>query len=595
MCGIVGLLRLEDGPPIDRGTLERMNEIQRHRGPDEGAVHLEPDVGLGNRRLAIIDRAHGHQPMASDDEQVWITYNGEVYNFVELRTELQARGHTFRTLSDTEVVLRSYLEFGEHCVDRFNGQFAFAIWDRPRRSMFLARDRLGITPLHYAIGDGLFVFASEAKAILEHPAFMAKVDRVAVAETLLCGTLFEGRTMFDGIQMLEPGFSLTVTAEGIQRRRYWDIPVRPAAEAAAEGEAYYAERFVGMLEDAARIRLVGEVPWGMMLSGGTDSSTLAVLIAAMVPEPIQAFTIDFPNEWRSKNNDSYFADMVATSIGADHRIFMIDPGDYFGVLEKIAWHFERPCNKGAASTYLLYGKLKEFATVVLSGEGADELLAGYVHSRGMALDAVTTTGRIDIFPWVPHWAAMNRLLSEDFRSELRPEEIFRQRLADSLARIDTDDVLNQALYLYCKHFLVELIDIHDRTSLAFGVEGRLPFLDHRFVETFFSMPSDLKYREGETKYILKKMMAGRIPDGVIHRQKTHMPIPRDPTTVTNQIQMVRELLMAPGSRTAGYFDLGALDHFLRRTGAFEGTDMVTMWQITMYLISLELHHQVFAL
>ncbi len=594
MCGIVGIFHLDQGGPVDGALLERMNEIQRHRGPDAGAIHVEEGIGLGNRRLAIIDRDRGHQPMASADGSAWITYNGEVFNFGELRRELSARGHVFRTQSDTEVVLASYLAFGERCVDRFNGQFAFAIWDGRNETLFLARDRLGIAPLHYAVAGGAFVFASEAKAILAHPGFPPVADEVAVVEALLCGTLFGGRTMFEDIRSLPPGHTVTVTRSGIREREYWDVPL-VTPEGANGSEDFYRERLLPLLDDALRMRLVGEVPWGVMLSGGTDSSTLGLLASGMVDEPIKTFTIDFPNRWKGQNVDAHYAELVARSMGATHRAFLIDPGDYIDVLERLSWHLERPFNKGAATMYLLYRQMSEHVTVVQSGEGADELFAGYVGSRGLGLDEVLSAGEIGGFPWAPNREVIARLFSDDFRRALRPEEIFAQRLTEALAAADSPDLLNRALYLYCKHFLLELIEIHDRTALAFGVEGRLPYLDHRFVELFFPMPSHLKYRDGQTKYLFKQAITGFVPDEVITRSKTHMPIPRDPQSVFDQLDMVRDLVLSDGARTASYFDPGRVRDLLERRGGFESVDMVTLWQITMYLITLELNHRVFGL
>jgi asparagine synthase (glutamine-hydrolysing) len=400
--------------------------------------------------------------------------------------------------------------------------------------------------------------------------------------------------MFEDVRSLPPGHILTVTRTGIREREYWDVPLA-TAEGANGSEDFYRERLLPLLEDAIRMRLVGEVPWGVMLSGGTDSTTLGLLASGMVDEPLQTFTIDFPNRWKGHDVDAHYAERVARSIRATHRAFVIDPAAYFDVLEPLAWHLERPFNKGAATMYLLYRQMSEHVTVVHSGEGADELFAGYVGSRGLGLDEILADGEIRSLPWAPHWAVTARLFSEDFRRELRPEEIFSHRLGDALAAADAPDLLNRALYLYCKHFLLELIEIHDRTSLAFGVEGRLPYLDHRFVELFFPMPSHLKYRDGETKYVFKKAIRGFVPDEVITRSKTHMPIPRDPQSVLGQLDMVRELVLSGQARTAPYFDAGRLRDLLERRGPFESVDMVALWQITMYLITLELNHRVFGL
>ena len=245
--------------------------------------------------------------------------------------------------------------------------------------------------------------------------------------------------------------------------------------------------------------------------------------------------------------------------------------------------------------YLFYEQVKDHATVILTGEGADELLAGYVGSSGLGLDQILATGTIDHFPWAPHWRESLALFSDDFRATHRPQEVFEQRLDDSLAAAATEDVLNRGLYLYSQHFLTELIEIHDRTSLAFGVETRLPFMDRRLLDLLGPMPSRLKLRDGQTKYIFKQVIDGLLPREILHRNKAHMPIPRDPVSLMRQVSLARDLVLAPNARTRSYFDSGRVDDFLSRKGMFEGVGMVTVWQISLYLITLELHHRVFGL
>ena len=592
MCGIAGVVEPK-GRVASRAVLERMNELQRHRGPDDGGVLLDGRVGFGNRRLAIVDRDHGRQPMATEDGRVWITFNGEIFDHRALRRDLETRGATFRTACDTEVALHAYLAWGERCVERFNGQFAFGIWDGRSERLFLARDRLGIAPLHHAVLDDAFVFASEAKAILGASDRPTVVDRVSVAETLLCGTSFEGRTMFDGVRALEPGQTLVADATGVRTHRYWDVPVSPLAGAPAD-EATLRDELLPLLDDALAMRIPDEVPWGVMLSGGTDSSTLSTLAAERLAEPVRTFTIDFPNAWKGEDVDATYAREVAAGIGARHRAFAIDPDGYFDVLERLVWHLERPFNKGAGSMFLLYEQMSKDVTVVLSGEGADELFGGYVGSRGLGLDEVLRTGVIDRLPWAPSWEVAASLLSDEFRSSVAPDDLVASRLAESLAATDGAEPLNRALYLYVKHFLRELIEIHDRTSLAFGLEGRLPFLDHRFVERYFPTPVRLKVdSDGRTKVLFKEAIAGLVPRRVIERPKSHMPIPRDPRTLRRQLDLVTELVLAEGSRTAPYYDRGRVAALLAREAPYAGVDGAALWQITMQLITLEIHHRVF--
>ena len=585
MCGIVGALNLDGSSPVSGELVARMNEALRYRGPDGGGVELRGPMGLGNRRLAIVDRAQGAQPMSNPKGTHWITYNGEVYNYRELRAELEGRGYAFRTRSDTEVVLRAYEAWGPACVERFNGQFAFAVWDGPAGELFLARDHLGIAPLHYAEADGLFLFASEAKALFAHPGVDRRIDPVAVAEALLCGTLFGGRTMFRGVRAVPPGTRLKVSRRGTAADTYWDIPLR---DDRVVTEAEYAQRLLPLLEDALRLRLPEEVPWGLMLSGGTDSSTLVDMACGLSPDPVQTFTIDFESPWKGPDTDLACARLLAQRLRTRHHELLIRPDDYYDFLRDVSWHVERPFNKGAVTMYLLYRKIKEQATVVITGEGADELFAGYVGSTGLGLDEVVATGAITRFPWAAYWEDTARLFSADFHREVRPAELFADRLADSLRAADGPDPLNNALYLYSKHFLLELLELHDRTSLAFGVEARLPFIDPRFVELLSPMPSDLKYRDGETKYLFKRLIRGRLPAQIVDRTKTPMPIPRDPRTVQAQLGLARELVLGPEARTRAYYDAGRVEDFLGGRGAFEGVGMLTVWKVSMYLITLEL-------
>ena len=585
MCGIVGAFSLDGVSPVSAELVGRMNEVLRYRGPDDGGVEVRGPVGLGNRRLAIVDRALGAQPMSNPEGTHCITYNGEVYNYRDLRAELEARGYVFRTRSDTEVVLRAYEAWGRDCVERFNGQFAFAVWDGPAGELFLARDHMGITPLHYAQADGQFLFASEAKALLAHPGVDRRLDPVAVAEAFLCGTLFEGRTLFRGVRALEPGTRLTVSRRGVVTETYWDIPL---SDPHRRTEAEYAERLLPLLEDALRLRLADEVPWGLMLSGGTDSSTLVDMACGISAEPVQTFTIDFENPWKGKDTDLACARLLAERLGTRHHEFLIRPDDYYDFLRDVSWHVERPFNKGAVTMYMLYRQIKEHATVVVTGEGADELFAGYVGSIGLGLDDVVATGKVSRFPWAAYWEDTARLFSADFEREVRPADLFQQRLADSLRAAASPDPLNSALYLYSKHFLLELLELHDRTSLAFGVEARLPFIDRRFVELLSPMPSDLKYRDGQTKYLFKRLIRDRLPTEIVDRAKTPMPIPRDPRTVEAQLALARELLLGPGSRTAAYYDAARVRDFLDGRGAFEGVGALTVWKVSMYLITLEL-------
>ena len=594
MCGIAGIYHYATSEPIDPALIGRMNDVQRHRGPDDEGVHVQPRVAIGNRRLAIVDRAHGRQPMTNAGGTAWITYNGEIFNHASLRRELQQSGYLFKTLTDTEVVLHAYAAWGEDCVNRFNGQFAFAIWNNSDGTMFLARDRLGIAPLHYAVDTGRFVFASEAKAIFQHPAFRPALDPEGVAESLLCGSLFAGRTMFRGVHALPPGHCLTVSPAGISVKEYWDIPLRPADGAENGDESFYEPQILPLLEDAFAIRCSDEVPWGLMLSGGTDSSTLAAMATSRSRARVQTFTIDFPNPWKTRG-DAHYAQLMARTLGTEHREFITEPADYYATLERVMWHVERPFNKGASTMYLLYEQLKAHATVVITGEGADELFAGYVGERGLGLDDVIADGAIRGFPWAAYWETTASLFSADFTRTTPPAEVFSQRLNDAVPRNGDGDTLNAALYLYTKYFLLELLELHDRTSLAFGVEARLPFLNHRLVELLSPMPSTLKFRDGQTRYIFKRALRNLLPAEILQRRKTPMPIPRDPKTLLDHVQMTRDLVCGPDARSRDYYDVRRVRAFLDRRDEYTGVDSLCVWKVSTYLLTLELLHRVFRL
>jgi asparagine synthase (glutamine-hydrolysing) len=347
------------------------------------------------------------------------------------------------------------------------------------------------------------------------------------------------------------------------------------------------------LTDAVRLRLMGEVPLGVLLSGGTDSSTIAKIASTLLSQPLRTFTIDYANAWKGDDHDSTYAAMMAQELRSEHHSFTADTEAYFANLERLVWHVERPFNKGAATMPQLYQQLHEHATVVLCGEGADELLAGYVGSRGLGLDEVFRDGVIRYFPWAPSWQMALRLISPDLLTKWQPERRYAAALDTALAERPGSDPLNQALLLYLRYFLLELLEFQDRTGLAFGLEARPPFLDHRLVELLVPLPAALKVENGQGKALFKRMLAGFLPPAIVHRRKTHMPIPRDPASVFRQVTLAKELLLAPEAHSVQYLDRRQLADFLHRRHAFENVSMLATWQITLYLTTLELWHRVY--
>lgn len=590
ICGIFSFARER---PVDQAALQRMSDAQVHRGPDHAGFWIDKTIGLAQRQLGLDGDSQRPEPLTSRASSTAIAFSGRLFNRREIRETLAASGVNLPAGSDAELALRMYERLGENCLSRFNGQFSFAVWDGRARSLFLARDALGICPLHYAFADGELLFSSEAKGILAHAGVQAASDGEAVAEALLCGAVFHGRSMFAGISSLNPGSTLTVSVTRKQTSTYWEIPAKVASDDALV-EPELVSRLSATLEDAIRIRIASEAEWGVLLSGGTDSSALTAWCQRLAPQPAQTFSIDFTTAWKGADLDKHYSAFVAERLGTRHHPFLADPEDYFSVLDKLTWHCERPYNKAAATMHLVARKLAPHARFALSGEGVDEMLAGYVGARGLGLDD-RISEKLDYFPWAPYAATVLDLLSPDFCSQVRATELFGTRLREALARAPTLDPLNQKLYLYTAYFLRELLALHEQGSLAAGVETRFPFIDARVVELLAPLPSSLKFRDGQTKVIFRAAIQGLVPVEVLDRRKTHLPMPRDPAAIVRQLELARNLLLSPESRSARYFDVARLTQFLDGRSARSRPDTLTLWQVSMNLITLELLHRAFRL
>src|SRR5213593_1085991 len=378
MCGIAGIVSLDLREPVEEARVKRMRDVLRHRGPDGEGLWAEGPVGLGHRRLAIVDVAGGHQPMANEDETVWITYNGEIYNHAALRPGLEARGHRYRTRSDTETILHAYEEDGERCVERLDGMFAFALWDRPRGRLLLARDRLGIKPLYYTFTRDELLFASEIKAILAALPNRPALDATVVPEFLATRSVSGAQTFFRDVETLLPGRTLTWSVgEGMRTRRYWQLPA--TLDEAPAGLAERAACLREHLTAAVRSHLMTDVPLGLFLSGGIDSSALAILMARMIEEPVRTFSVGFDDP---RANELSWARLVADKIGAEHREVIVSPGEFFAALPRLIWHEDEPIATPASVPLHFVSRLaRDHVKVVLTGEGADELFLGYNRYR----------------------------------------------------------------------------------------------------------------------------------------------------------------------------------------------------------------------
>lgn len=532
MCGISGIIDYHSKlSETGRATLAAMNDSLHHRGPDDEGLFFDTHAALGHKRLAIIDLEGGVQPMQSRDENFVLVYNGEIYNFKEIRAELEGRGRSFRTASDTEVLLQAFEEWGPDCVHRFNGDFAFALWDRKAEQLFLARDRLGVKPLYYAEVGGLFLFGSEVKALLAHPAVDRRLDPYAVIETFASLQPHAPRTLIEGVKSLEAGHRMYVNRSGVRIERYWDLEYREHTDSLEDT----IERVYELLADATRLRMVSDVPICGLLSGGLDSSGLCALMSEAASEPIQTFSINFAGNAGTEHksithingDDSAFARLVAEHIGSRHTEKLIDGQAYFDTLPLTSRARDLPgANGGEVGIYRLCQMVKEHATVALSGEGADEVGAGYYmfFSKELLEEKYNPLliNRIDKMGFIFHpW----------FRLRRRPLAYLRDLYRDYLAKMprvwdrEEDRVFNTLHYMQLKRTLPYLLDRADRLSMASSVELRVPFCDHRLAEYVFNIPPKLKIKEGVEKHILREALRKKLPDAVVDRKKSFFPYP----------------------------------------------------------------------
>ncbi|MEU6079076.1 asparagine synthase (glutamine-hydrolyzing) [Streptomyces sp. NPDC047108] len=607
MCGIAGWAVRQDGRPREEpGVAESMARTMACRGPDDQGVRSERHVTLVHTRMAVIDLAGGRQPMAADESEepaATLTYCGEIYNFRELRTELTSRGHRFRTRSDTEVVLRAYLEWGERCVERLEGMFAFAVWDARERTLFLARDRFGIKPLYYAqTRDGL-VFGSEPKALLAHPQVRPVVDLDGL-RVLFSMARAPGESVYRDIRDLPPGHTLLYGPGGeISLRRYWELEARP--------HEHDLERTIGtvreLLESSVARELVSDVPLSVMLSGGLDSSTVAALAArALAAEgagPVRTTTVTYsgysdnfqPDLVRSAP-DSPYARAVAEHIGAEHLEIelttadLIDPVARRTVLR--AQDVPAPFGDMDTSTYQAFAGVHRYSKVALTGESADEIFGGYswVHIPDLAYEQQ--------FPWVAfeQWHPGTReglgqgLLSPAFKSRLDMGAYYAERYAQAMARIprlpgeaDEERRAREICHLHLTHWLPRLLERNDRLSMISGLEVRVPFCDHRLVQYAYDIPWEMKTYDGREKSLLRAAARDLLPEKVLDRPKAPFPVSQDATYTKALHQELAEVLADPASPVLAMIDLDAARAVVSQDGGADVQDWLHRMNIEMVL------------
>ncbi len=599
MCGICGFVNL-DGAPASPAVLGRMQAAIHHRGPDSQGRHLEgvdgaagglPPVGIASTRLKIIDLTESaRQPLSNEDDTLWIVFNGEIYNYQALAARLAARGHRFKSRSDTEVILHLYEERGEACVEELDGMFAFALWDRRQGSLFLARDRVGKKPLFYATDGKAFLFGSEVKALLQHPAGPAEIDEGALAPYFVFGYVPGPRSFYKGVRKLPPGHTLTLAADGALRlREYWDLrfPPEPAGARHPTDGAESAPRVRELLTEAVRKRLISDVPLGAFLSGGIDSSIVVGLMSRLMAAPVRTFTIGFRDA--PAYDETGYARAVARRFGTDHTEFLVEP-EVTDLIEPLVWHHDGPFrDTSAIPTFVVSRLAREHVTVVLNGDGGDELFAGYrrFHATLLAerlprlplrladavlarlprradqratLDRLTRFVRAARLPFYERFSEGFGAADLDLDRLLRPEVLppaeergQTAHFAPYLDRVRDCSPLSRLLYLNFKTYLVEdLLVKMDRCTMAHALEARSPFLDPALVEFAAGLPDALKLAGRRSKVILRRAFADLLPPEIDRRGKMGFGVPMAMWLRTGLRKVLRDVLLQPQPRLADY-------------------------------------------
>ena len=621
MCGIVGIWDSRGKRPIEARVLQRMNESQHHRGPDETGTHLAPGVALGHKRLSIIDLKTGQQPLFNEDRSVVIVYNGEIYNYQELIPELTALGHVFRTRSDTEVVVHAWEQWGEACVDRLRGMFAFALWDERRQTLFLARDRLGVKPLFYAeLPDGMWLFGSELKSLLAHGGVRRDIDPRSVEDYFALGYVPEPRTIFASALKLAPAHTLCLRRgeAAPAPRRYWDVRFTSANRISAQdAQAELLER----LNDSVRLRMIAEVPLGAFLSGGVDSSAVVALMAGQSSEPVNTCSISFDDP---AYDESVFAQQVADRYHTRHFVEQVETDD-FDLIDTLAALYDEPyADSSAIPTYRVCQLARRHVKVALSGDGGDESFGGYRRYR-LHLGEERLRSALPLSLRQPLFGLLGRvypkadraprflrakstfqalardsvaayfhsmsIFRDDMRSQLFSPE-FERRLGGYRAvevfheharRADTDDPLSMIQYLDMQTYLVGDINTKvDRASMAHSLEVREPLMDHPLVEWMAGLAPDLKVRGGEGKWLLKKTLEPHLPHDVLYRPKMGFAVPLARWFRGPLRERVRNALLEGELGRTGFFNRAYLEHLVDAHVAGRRDYSWSLWTLLMF-------------
>jgi len=623
VCGICGKLNLDRGANVSPSLLKAMADAIRHRGPDDEGYYLSGPVGLGFRRLSIIDLNTGHQPLSNEDGTIWIVFNGEIYNYQELRKDLQARGHVFRTQTDTEVIVHLYEEFGERCVEKLRGMFAFGIWDGRNETLFLARDRVGIKPLYYTSTEKSLVFASEIKAILADPETKPEVSLDMIDRFLTFYYMPGDETLFRKIRKLPAGSYMIVRDGKVRIRQYWDLDFSTQKRTLREAE----QEILNLLDESVRLHMISDVPVGFLLSGGVDSTAMLSFAVGKTDHPLSSYTVGFSDA--SVTDERPYARLAASKFGAEYHETTITARDFVDFLPKYVWHMEEPvCEPPAVALYYVSKLARDFVKVLISGEGGDEAFAGYPNYRTMlwleraksisgpfagglasiisAMNHIIRSDRVGYYapllklPFDAYYYSrtsgpfqfFNRhadmLYTKDFAQHVSKQRsvAMAKHYMESAPR---NDPVNRMLYVDTKTWLTDdLLLKADKMTMANSVELRVPFLDHKVLEFAASLPGSYKVRGLTTKYVAKNALAKRVPREILERKKVGFPVPYASWMRTSLKGWLHDVLLDRTTLARGYFQKRTIEKLLSedlRCGAYS--------KEIFSLAVLELWHRVF--
>jgi asparagine synthase (glutamine-hydrolysing) len=628
MCGITGELKFEKSARVDPVSIRRMCTAMVHRGPDDDGIYAQGCVGLGVRRLSIIDIQTGHQPISNEEGTVWIVFNGEIYNHAALREQLIALGHSFRTNSDTEAIVHLYEEYGHDCVQHLQGMFAFAIWDERERRLFVARDRLGIKPLYYRLSAESFLFGSEIKVVLAHPEVRPAFHREALPEYLAFGYLSGSETFYDGIRKLMPGHWLEINERGeLRTEQYWDLSI--AAEESVREESYYACTYRELIEKAVSSHLMSDVPVGVFLSGGLDSSAVAALMTHIRRAPVETFSVGYSEHSYS---ELPYARVVAQHLNSVHHEVLVSQQEFFDALPKLIWHEDEPIAwPSSVALYFVARLARERVRVVLTGEGSDETLAGYGRYaftlKNAGLDRSyrrvvpgflrrQVRNSIEDSSWIG--ARLRRKLSHSFLakdgeswasfyfdnffsafSDQQQTGLLHDEVAQQFERgasyrhvldyweASSGEMLQRLLYTDIKTYLVELLMKQDNMSMAASVESRVPFLDHKLVEFAVRIPQRFQITGLAGKKILKTAMQDLLPHSIVHRQKLGFPTPWSAWLDGPRLEIIQNFLLEPRSLERDLFKPESVERLFQEHRRRYRNHCDRIWR----LLNLELWHR----